>query len=90
MLLQRLRAVRGVSDVETNPVTRNVIVFYDPQQVSQLALYAQLELLFRGPVRIARHAPSPAMHADLRTHIARTLLKSAVEAAVQRAVFALI
>jgi hypothetical protein len=89
ILLDRLRAVRGVSRVEANPITRNVVILYEPPQVSQTALYAHLESLF-GRVTTVRSTRSVASDSDLRALLGRALLKSAMEAAIQRAVFALI
>jgi hypothetical protein len=90
-LLNELRALAGVSHVETSPITGNVIILYDPQRVTQYALYARLEALFGGPVRVARkRAPTARGDAALAPLIARAIDKSAMDAAVQRAVFALI
>lgn len=90
ILLERLRALRGVSRVEINPVTRNTVILYEPHQVTQTTLYGHLESLFGGPVRIARSGSVVTSGSDIRAHLAGVLLKSAMEAALHRAVLALI
>jgi copper chaperone CopZ len=84
----RLRSLEGVHEVVANPMTGSVLVLYDAAVTGQRRIVAELHALGCLPYR----APTTALPASgpVLGRIARVLAHAATEAALQRALLALI
>jgi hypothetical protein len=87
VVAERLSACNGVVQVVPKPLTGSVIVTYRPDVVSEATLLNELTSVCGGPVV---RLTTTSGHRTLADDIARAVLKSAVETAVQRAILALI
>jgi len=83
----RLREIAGVLNVAANPMTGNVLVLYDPAIASQGLVVDALRALGCLPYK-----PTTAdlERSRLLSSLTRVIAQAAAEAAVQRALIALI
>ena len=82
---ERLRALDGVTSATANPRTGNVLVLYDPGRLSRPQITDVLQGLGVLP-ETAASAASSGLAADIASNLARL----AMEAALQRAIIALL
>jgi hypothetical protein len=88
-LAERIRAITGVRDVTTNPVTGSVVITYRSDETDRRTLLHELFAIVGVPSRSSAPPDSTIPH-DLQRHVVNAVVKSAVEAAIRRVVLALI
>lgn len=62
-----LRDIHGVTQAQANPATKNALITYDPQRISQSALLARIESLQATFARLQPGAPAKP-HASVHHH----------------------
>ena len=91
-LEKRIRAQKGVRDVQTNPLTGSVLVYYDPATASVSTL-SQMMLRSAPTEPVRRTLPSvPSTNISRRiaTRVAAAVIGHVMEMAMERAAVALI
>ena len=89
----QLRVIDGIKHVKANPTTGNVLVLYDPAQIGQEEILGALQRLGylreNGQIQAAmRHYPQA--FEGIGETLARTLMHTTMEVAVQSLISALI
>jgi hypothetical protein len=90
VLAEQIRAIIGVRDVTTNPVTGSIVITYRSDEMDRRRLLHELSGIVGVPSRFPAPAPASTVPDDLQRHVVNALAKSAVEAAIRRVVLALI
>jgi len=83
----RMREIAGIRDVAANPMTGNVLVLYDPAVASQGEIVDVLRALGCLP---CNPTTADIGRSRLLASLTRAIAQAAAEAAVQRALIALI
>jgi copper chaperone CopZ len=89
----QLRRIDGIDHVRANPITGNVLVLYDPARIGQYEILGALQRLgyLRENSSVQTAARShPRAFEGVGETLARTLMHTTMELAVQRLVSALI
>lgn len=81
-----LEQLSGIRFVKANPTTGNVLVLFDPQELTQQEIIDRLIELKAFERRIGWHSSGAGR---LSGRIAETLMQSAVEIALERVILAL-
>ena len=89
----KLHKIDGITHVRANPTTGNVLVLYDPASIGQYEILGALQRLgYLGGSGYSRVAAGsyPRAFKGVGETLARTLMHTTMELAVQRLVSALI
>jgi hypothetical protein len=88
-VVQALRRLHGIHDVQPNPTTGSVLVLFESEVIGPEQIVLTLQclgcLVYTSPT-----APEPRSHKGVGQKLAEVLVQSIFELAVQRAVLALI
>jgi hypothetical protein len=92
-LCDAICCIDGIADATPNMVTGSVTITYDPAQINEAEVCNMVAGLLGcklvPPVASAVRPVSPLL-AETSRHVAQLILKSAMEAALKRAIYSLI
>jgi hypothetical protein len=87
---ERIRVFPGVTGASANPVTGSLVVTYNASGVQEAVLIEHIAAVLGGPIKRSAKGNVIAVPPEILQQVARTMAKAAMEAALKRAILALV